>query len=133
MTFRYTRFSNTVVRPVVRVGIQHGHRALDYDVLIDSGADMNVFDADLAQALGINLTSGDPVDIVGATGEPGSAFIHPVTLTVGKHTLTAPLAFMSAATPYGLAGQRGFFDQFRVTFDLPAEVIELTPHRVSSD
>lgn len=131
MTFRYTRFSNTVVRPIIRIGIQHGHRALDYDVLVDSGADMNVFEADLGQALGIDLSSGIPIEIVGATGEPTSAFIHPVTLTVGNYAFTAPVAFMPAATPYGLAGQRGFFDHFKVTFDWLAEVIELAPHRAS--
>ncbi len=127
MKFPYTRYSANVLRPVIPVQIKSGERSFGYDLLIDSGADINVFGLDIAEALGIEVESGVTAEVIGATGEPMDVYIHPIELTVGGHTFTAQVAFMSASNPFGLAGQRGFFDQFRITFNLPEEELELEP------
>ena len=129
MRFAYARYSDTVVRPVIRVQIRVGKRASDYELLIDSGADINFLDTELAADLGIDLTAGVPATVMGATGQPQDVYIHEVTMAVGGHAFKTRAAFLPTTNPYGLAGQRGFFDHFRVTFDLRAEEIELTGFR----
>jgi hypothetical protein len=126
--FAYVRYSETVVRPVISVTIRHKRRSAQYDMLVDSGADINILDAEIAEDLGIELTTGTPATIVGATGDVEQVYIHPVTVVVGTETIKTRAAFLSRPQPHGLAGQRGFFDHFKVTFDLSAEEIELQPH-----
>lgn len=72
-------------------------------------------------------------EVVGATGQVEMVSIHTLTLTVGTDTYKAPVAFLASASPYGLVGQRGFFDQFMVIFDLPHEELEINPTSSSSD
>ena len=125
MKFKYVQYSSTVVRPVIPIQVSHGKRTIPYDVLVDSGADINVFDEELAEVLGIDLKTGVAAEVMGPTGYPAEVYIHPVELTVGEHTFTAQVAFMPTSNPFGLAGQRGFFDQFEVKFNLRDQEIEL--------
>lgn len=50
---------------------------------MDSGADVNVFDVEIAIALGLNLKAGEAVDIVTVMGGVETVYFHPVTITVG--------------------------------------------------
>lgn len=65
----------------------------------------------------------------GATGEDHMIYLHPVTVSVGYFTFRTSAAF--ADLPHlesaGLAGQRGFFDHFRIRFDCAAGEFELEP------
>jgi hypothetical protein len=126
--FPYKRYSDVHVRPVIPVRVAAADRWIDYEVLVDSGADLCIFDAELAEPLGLDLESGERAVVAGATGAPQDVFIHPVELTVGPRTFGVRVAFMPASHPYGLAGQRGFFSQFLVTFDQPKSEMELRPH-----
>ncbi len=126
MKFKYVQYSGTVVRPVIPIRVSNGKQTIAYDVLVDSGADINDFDAELAEVLGIDLKTGVPAEVMGPTGYPAEVYIHPVKLTVGEHTFTAQVAFMPTSNPFGLAGQRGFFDQFEIKFNLREQEVELT-------
>jgi hypothetical protein len=128
--FRYAR-SEDILRPVIPIALHHDAGVTDYEVLIDSGADVNVFAYQLGEYLGIDVASGTSSTLVGIAGKPEEFYLHPIKLEVGGQVLMVEAGFAKSMDqkPYGIVGQRGFFDQFRVTFDLPAEVIELTPHR----
>jgi predicted aspartyl protease len=97
-----------VLRPVIEIGIKYRRRSLRYDVLVDSGADINVFNAELAEALGIDLATGASAEVTGATGQVEIVSIHTITLTVGDRSYKTPVAFLASTSPYGLVGQRGF-------------------------
>lgn len=126
MRFSYTRYSATVMRPVIPVTLKYERRAIDCDLMIDSGADINVLDTELAEALGIDLTRAVQGEIVAATGDIKRVFVHPVTVVVGGATLKTRAAFMAdAAADYGLAGQQGFFDHFAISFMRKDEELEL--------
>jgi hypothetical protein len=106
--FHYTRYSDTASRPVVRIGVHHGQQSFGYVVLVDSGADINVFGQRLTEALGIKLETGVPAEVAGATDDVLSVYAHPVELTVADHTFTAQMAFIPRDSPTGLVRQRGF-------------------------
>jgi len=128
--FKYARYEDRL-RPVIPIALHHDAGMTDYEVLIDSGADVNVFAYQLGEYLGIDVASGSSSTLVGVAGIPEEFYFHRIRLDVGGQVITVEAGFAKAMDhmPYGIVGQRGFFDQFRVTFDLLAEVIELTPRR----
>jgi hypothetical protein len=133
VVFKYTRLDSTFERPYVEITVGHEGREESYLTLVDSGADINVFSASLASDLGINLENASPLTLRGATGEADTFYVHPVIITVGGVTFETEAAF--ADIPYlelaGLAGQRGFFDQFKVSFDRNREELELISYHNS--
>lgn len=108
-------------RPVIPVVISNKGKKVSEMALIDSGSDMCVFDANIARVLGIDNSTGQQHTIGGLGGTQHESFTHTVTLIVGKQSVTVPVAFMrqvSGAFQYGILGQRGFFENFLIKFDL---------------
>lgn len=116
-------------RPVIPVRVQVADRSRRSEVLVDSGADINVFSYELGEHLGIDVPSGKRAEILGFTGEPEVFYLHPVELVINGHTIRTRAGFAKSLDdkPYGIVGQRGFFDFFRITFDLVNEDVELRP------
>ena len=137
MKFKYLKFrlhepskffGNSVLRPIIPVGIFHNKNSLKYAALIDSGADFNIFDAELGEYLGIEIKSGVK-ETFGGVQERGGAevFLHEVTLNIGgwDHKTMVGFSYDIAKHGYGILGQKGFFDIFAVKFDLAKEEVEL--------
>lgn len=127
MKFRYKKYGPQILRPVIPIEITYGNVTVPYEVLVDSGADMCIFDAQIAEILKINLKSGKGQKVSGITGVAESYYIHPVTITVGgwKYKIEAGFLPEIGKFGYGVVGQKGFFDIFIVKFDLIKEEIEL--------
>jgi predicted aspartyl protease len=129
MKFDYTLLDGAFMRPYATIKVGSGKNTRRYKVLVDSGADINVFSASLAESLGLELQDGEAVTVRGATGKPGTFYAHPVTIEVANQSFTTTAAF--ADMPHlelaGLVGQQGFFDHFIVTFDADAREFELIP------
>ena len=58
MKFRYKKYGSGILRPVIPIEIIYKDIAVPYEVLVDSGADYNIFDAQLAEILGIEIHLG---------------------------------------------------------------------------
>ncbi|MBI5400829.1 MAG: hypothetical protein HZB12_01805 [Candidatus Yonathbacteria bacterium] len=54
MKFRYAKYGQTL-RPVIPVKLRNGDNEIGYEVLVDSGADMCLFDAEIGEAIGIDI------------------------------------------------------------------------------
>lgn len=130
MIFQYKKIQG-VSRPVVPIKIQYRDRSVIYEVLVDSGADVCMFDAEVGDALGIPFFDGLVGEVSGVTGLTKPFYIHPVTITVGDTSFSVEAGFLSNVSRfgYGVVGQRGFFDQFIVMFDFLKEEIELTKRK----
>jgi hypothetical protein len=129
MKFNYKRYDSTTLRPVVPVKLKNGDASISYEVLVDSGADLCIFDAEIGEALGINVKSGSPKEVFGVGGKASVFFIHKVEIEVGGWTYKIDAGFMpdvaGRVMPYGIVGQKGFFENFVVKFDLLKEEVEL--------
>lgn len=90
--------------------------------LVDSGADVNVFDVEIAIVLGLNLKAGEAVDIVTVMGG-----VEPSTSTPSQWAAPAlrPGRRSGSFSDYGVVGQNGFFDHFVISFDRQAEELEI--------
>ena len=126
MKFKYARYGRDTLRPVIPVELV-GHRTIPYEVLVDSGADISIFDAQIGTLAGIDVEAGEPSMLSGVTGTTETFYIHKVTLILNDFKFQTKVGFLPNMTPlgYGVLGQRGFFDIFVVKFDLVKEEIEL--------
>ena len=127
MKFQYKKYGKGVLRPVIPIEISYKDRSVPYEVLVDSGADFCIFDAEIGELLGIVVENGEPQRVSGITGVVETYYVHPVTIKVGGWTYSIKAGFLPniARLGYGIVGQRGFFDLFVVKFDFGKEEIEL--------
>lgn len=117
-----------VYRPIIKIGIR-GKTAVDYEVLIDSGADDSIFPEELAQIAGIELDKDNFKKFKGLGGGflTGYRNKNVVILNLGGHDFSADLYFCKGFSGHGILGQRGFFNKFRVRFIYSKKRIEIDP------
>lgn len=123
-------FGKTLLKPIIPVKIINNDRAINYAALIDSGADFCIFDAEIGEAIGIDIKNGEKVEFGGIQQLKGAtAYIHNVKIEIGgwSYDIKTSFSYDIAKFGYGILGQRGFFDIFIVKFDLLKEEIELKP------
>ncbi len=128
MRFLYHRYGDSL-RPVIEIRVKGKTNSVRYEVLVDSGADICLFDTNVGEAIGIDVKKGKPCEVVGVGGKFSLYYLHTVTIEVGGWPYEIQAGFMPAIAgntlPYGIVGQKGFFDIFIVKFDLLKEEIEL--------
>lgn len=133
MKFNYARFGKTL-RPVMPIKVKYGDQKIDYQVLVDSGADMCIFDEELGDAIGLDVRSVKPNEVFGVGGKASLYYLHKIKIEVGGWEYEIEAGFMPSVAgrimPYGLVGQKGFFDNFIIKFDLLKEEIDLKRREV---
>ena len=125
-----------VLRPVIPLTlIARDGKTYRYDTLIDSGADHNMFHAEIGEEIiGLNVKSGESIEFFGVTGEKQKAFFHHIEVEVGghRHKIYCGFVYDFKNLTYGILGQDDFFKFYAIEFDLSKERIELKPgYRVS--
>jgi hypothetical protein len=128
MKYKYKNYGSGVLRPVIPVEISTATQSVWYEVLVDSGADSCIFDAQIGELLGLNIETGEKHYVTGITGAPEPYFVHTITIKVSGWPYSIKAGFKPnfSALGYGVVGQKGFFDIFIVKFDLFKGEIELT-------
>ena len=135
MQFPYKKFkladSTELLKPIIPIGLLFNGKSVKYETLIDSGADFNIFNAEIGELLGIDIRSGKKVKFSGIAGEPFEVFLHNLTLEIGGWQYKIVAGFSYEISPYGfgILGQKGFFDLFKVKFIFSKGIIEITPER----
>ncbi len=120
-----------VHRPVIDILLVFDQKSIEYQVLIDSGADFCIFHTETAEILGIPVTQGKKMTFYGTGGSAQTAYFHNVQIEVGGWSMDLYCGFSSdmKSLPYGLLGQTGFFDRLNIEFDYKNKRIELKPKR----
>ncbi|MDO8728383.1 MAG: retropepsin-like aspartic protease [bacterium] len=128
MKFKYKIYGSTS-RPVIESTLKYKNNSIRYEVLIDSGADICLFDQSVGEAIGIDVKMGKVRELFGVGGKASLYYLHPVTIKVGKWEFKIEAGFMPDVSgkvmPYGIVGQKGFFENFIVKFNLSKGEIEL--------
>lgn len=138
MKFDYVKFQRPIrskvlgasaILPIIDVELATEKGSVRYSALVDSGAEFCIFDAEIAEELGIEVKNGHKETFGGIqrTDRPAEAFFHPVKLIVGgiPHYTMVSFSYDIGKRSYGVLGQIGFFDIFLVKFDFKKERIEL--------
>ena len=53
MKFSYKQINDETYRPIIPIKLTRKNESVNYEVLVDSGADLNIFDAEMAEVIGI--------------------------------------------------------------------------------
>ena len=104
--------------PLLHVRLKNGKNFVDLDCLVDSGAGACVFNREIAEALGIDLSKAVTKDFEVVGGASLQAKIEKVQLQVvgfDDEWLTIDAGFIPE-DEIPLLGQVGFFDKFEITF-----------------
>lgn len=139
MKFQYRKFPSSpnaafpskkqIARPVIPVEVQYKGKKIKYLSLIDSGADFCIFHAEIGEAVGINVKQGNKLEFYRITGEKEEAFFHDIVISIGGHEKKCycgfTYQFSKNKMPYGVLGQKGFFNLFKVSMDYRNGQIEL--------
>lgn len=89
-----------------------------FGAMVDSGAEVTLFQASLGERLGIPVRSGPSEIYQGFTGKDAElTYFHQVRLRVAGTTITTVVGFCYALPVNALLGRVGFFDHFKITFD----------------
>lgn len=114
-------------RPFIPIKLEGPRDSIQLEVLVDSGADICMVDADLGRAIGLTIEEGEPFELGGVTGTTQMGYIHTVTITVGRSSFRTKAGFMDNMRDgsYGMVGQKGFFDRFAIKFDYAEKKIVL--------
>ncbi len=132
MKFRYKNIGPGIIRPIIPIQIQYkGSAPINYEVLVDSGADLCIFDAEIGVLLGIDVRSGRRGHVKGITGKDEPYWLHDVKISVGGIEYAATVGFMynPGSDWYGIVGQKGFFDKFTLKFDYAQKELEIKPRK----
>ena len=120
--------------PILSVRIACNRKHQQVWALIDSGADMCIFNSSIAQMLDVDIKSGREFQLNGLVGGSVSIWIHQVNLTVGElGSINTNAAFTEFEDTPSLCvlGQRGFFDNFQIRFQRYKNLIEIYPKSTS--
>jgi hypothetical protein len=118
----------TTPRPVLPVVLANSGSELKVAAIIDSGADDIMFPASYAARIGLDLQRGAYYQFGGAGSAGQSAWFFEITLSVmAVISYQVAVGFTPALEPVGcgLLGQNGFFDKFKVDFDLASGLFYL--------
>ena len=131
MKFRYKKYG-PYLRPVIPVKVKYNNHFITYEVLVDSGADLCLFDAEIGDLLKVPYKNGKQEIVSGIAGQRAPYFMYPVEIEVGGWTHKIEVGFLqtvAGTNSYGVVGQKGFFDVFVVKFDFAKEEIELKEYK----
>ena len=121
MKFRYTRVADLFLPGgygyLPLVDVNFGPNKLPVKCLLDSGSQVSIIHSPLAVAAGLIPVNGKKSSLLGVGGEKIVGYYHKININVYGADLRSP---------YGLLGQTGFFQNFRVVFELRKLEFEIT-------
>lgn len=114
-------------RPLIPVEIAVSEKKILTYGLIDSGADVCLFGADLCRKLGLKMTAGKKQDLRGIGKGCVTFYLHRIFLRIGTDQVVTEVGFSEEVEhiPFAVLGQKGFFENFLVAFNYPKKWIEV--------
>jgi hypothetical protein len=124
-SFPYRKDVSGQYFPVIPLVLKYGHKKIDTDALIDSGATFSVFQPAIADYLGIKIDSGKKL-VLGGVGGRIKGYLHKLEINVSDKMFTCPIVFSREyLVSFNLLGRKDVFNKFKITFDERKKIVEL--------
>lgn len=118
-------------RPILQIEIFGKKGSQKFNALVDSGADCSLFNIQVAELLGLDLSKAKKESFLGISGPQAiSAYtLNNVEIKVNglDKKVKIPVGFINSESVSLLLGQEGFFDQFRIKFEKYHDIFEVMP------
>ena len=126
-----TSDGDKVYKPFIpaRLAYKKTHKiTFGINALIDSGADVCFCAMDISLWLGINLSKKRRFDFTAANNQTFDTYKEVVTMYVAGKKYDTPFYFSDKLTKNFplILGQKGFFDHFKVCFDLKNKIMDIS-------
>jgi len=133
MKYKYTSFFppdktlKWIKRPMISVEVFGPNGSNKFSALIDSGADCSLFNTEIADMLGLDLSKGKPANFTGISGKTTGHRLEDIKIKVEQFdkTIKIPVCFVKSKTVGLLLGGEGFFDKYRIKFEKDHDTFEL--------
>ena len=121
-----------VLKPFIQIQLWNKEKTKNSRAwaLIDSGADDCIFNAKLGEMIGLNIMDAPKGKYRGIGKGFITAFFHNIFIEVGGWKRPCYAGF-SYEIPMSFLGQKGFFDLYRIEFDLLKATIELKERKIT--
>lgn len=117
LTFPYKTDSQGNSFPVVPLSLKFGNKKKEFFALVDSGATISIFRSEVADSLGINVTSGKEI-YLGGVGGRIKGYIHNLEIEIAGKQFICPVVFSyEYLVSFNLLGRASFFKKFRIIFE----------------
>ena len=117
MSFPYYQDFSGKNFPVLPLRLNYKEKITDTFALIDSGATISIFKADIAKKLEVDIETGKEI-ILGGVGGRIKGYVHKVKMEVAEKILIIPVVFSHEyLVSFNLLGREIFFENFQITFD----------------
>lgn len=118
-----------VYKPWIEVRLKYVHKITPAPIvaLVDSGADVCLCAKHIGEWLGIKFRNQPTLEITAVNSSSLTAYKQPITLYVCGKQYSCPFYFAENLPPETpiILGQAGFFDHFKIVFDLQSKSIEI--------
>lgn len=133
MWFKYTcvedRFLPKGIGYLPLVDVNIGERKIPLRCLVDSGSPVTIIHSPIAVATGIVPVDGKKSSLFGIGSGKLDGYYQTITMNLyGNQFSGAVFITADLGTPYGLLGQIGFFEHFRVDFKMSQRSFKITPN-----
>jgi hypothetical protein len=104
---------------LIKVRLSYKDKIIQLDALIDSGADVSLFHASAAKALGIDLASGIKQEYFGVSGHKIEAYFHTVKFQIvgAPDVMELAVGFTESEGVSALLGQADIFQAYKISFE----------------
>jgi predicted aspartyl protease len=114
--FDYVKIGNKFF-PIIPFIVKNKEEFVPLNALVDSGATISLFNADVGRALKIDIEKGEKFYPTGIGGKI-LTYIHEVNLKIGDHEIKTKVAFTDElAVRINLLGRENVFENFSVLFN----------------
>ena len=100
-------------------------RKKDFWALIDSGATVSIFKAEVAETLGISIENGKEIWLGGVGGHI-KGYLHQVKIEAAGEKFVCPVVFSREYfVSFNLLGRQEFFKRFKIVFEEKKNLLRL--------
>ena len=123
-----TRNGSFLSKPLLEIEISANGITNKQRAIVDSGADMTMMRADIAEVLDIDKSKCNITKVGGISGPPVDCFVCDVNIKVEHfdEPFTASVLFVPNLNVNVLLGQDDFFKNFRVKFEKDHNTFEIS-------
>ena len=127
ISFPYQKFHEESY-PIIPIFLKGPQGFVKVDGYVDSGASISIFDAQVAEQIGIHYDVGEPRYTMVGDGSYIPLFVHRIRVRIDAIAFFAHIGFSShLGASMNLIGQMDFFDRFVITFNRPQGIISFQP------
>lgn len=117
LSFPYKTDAKGNTFPVIPLSLKSGNKKKEFFALVDSGATVSIFRAEVTDSLGIKVNSGKEI-YLGGVGGRIKGYIHKLETEIASKQFICPIVFSyEYSVSFNLLGRAAFFEKFRITFE----------------